>query len=236
MQDNSERGKRVIFWTRLFYVASVLCNIVLVAFAVGRLYANSGSIEQVQFKLLGLFIVLLLMFLAGGVIACIYIVNWVLWLYGEEKNIRKLGKSGFSPFGAALLSSIPLIGRLIDYWIFRDILARQEAALRSYGKEPSPIPRRELVIFLVSSFALVVFHAMLDVWWGYAVIAAIFCVIARYLLVVMERIVEQGGMLYRLHEEFVLRAKVDEVLREREIEKAAREVQAARYDEPPPSP
>ena len=53
-----------------------------------------------------------------------------------------------------------------------------------------------------------------------------------FFLKFLKEYVAQEGVLFKLCEEQILRQKVDQVLREREIEKAASQIQEATYETP----
>ena len=168
------------------------------------------------------------------VVFWLFFVYWILWLYRAIRNLRCLTTTTFSPNVAVVCSVLlPYIGHIFDVFILRDIARRQQKLLDGRGIRYTPVTGRDLVIFLAFILVgiVVAFAEIADSWSGcFAACAAMVGLMVSYLRV-LRPCVEQGNMLYKLHEEDVLRAKVDEVLREREIEKAAREIQEAKFDE-----
>jgi uncharacterized Tic20 family protein len=248
LEDNSRRGARAMFFLKFWYIISivalVLCNVGIEIthqfppaafegmdkaavmqfyYAVQRLYRLFMADMTVM---LGALVVSALM----GVLFSVY---WILWLYRAVKNLRCLTKTFFSPAAALVCPILPDIGYFIGIFILWDIARRQQKLLDGRGIQYTPVTRRAVAIFIVFMLLgnIVVYEEVGATWPGcFAACASLIGIMVSWLRV-LRPCVEQGNMLYKLHEEDVLRAKVDEVLREREIEKAAREIQEAKFDE-----
>jgi hypothetical protein len=240
LEDNSRRGARTIFFLKFWYillvVGLVLCNIVIEVTG----YMSSGAVKDpdtarhLYYMFMAAVVPMIGTMAVCFILFWIFLVYWMLWLYRAIKNLRCLTTTTFSPNVAVVCSTfLPYIGHIFDVFILRDIARRQQKLLDERGIQYTPVTRRDLVIFFAFILVTIVV-AMAEIaasWFGcFAVCAAIIGLMVSCLRV-LRPCVEQGNMLYKLNEEDVLRAKVDEVLREREIEKAAREIQEAKFDE-----
>lgn len=245
LEDNSWRGARTIFFLKFFFilivVVLVLANICIeiTGYMASGAVTDSDTARHFSRLFLADMVPLIGTMAVCFVVFWIYIIYWVLWLHRAIKNLRCLTKTTFSPNVAVICSVfLPYIGHLFDIFILRDIARRQQKLLDERGIQYTPVTRRDLVIFFFFILAGIVV-ALAEVagsWPGCFAACATIIGLMVSCLRVLRPCMEQGNMLYRLHEEDVLRAKVDEVLREREIEKAAREVQQAMYSEPDNKP
>jgi len=236
MLDNLKRGQRTIFWTKVNIVLSVLVVVLAISFyrVIEVLETHPEADPLSMGVLLGL--------LAFGVVGfalvisvCIQALFWLLWMFRAEENLRRCTTTAFSPWGAVICCSLPYVGTLLHFFVFRNLVRRMEVALAERRKGDSstyaPAVPMNLVIgyfvcsllggvaYFVSGTPLLALSCYL-LW-----IASAVCYIKA-----LSAYMRQERELAEIYKDEELRAKVDEVLREREIEKAAREVQAASYE------
>ena len=145
-------------------------------------------------------------------------------MYHAEENLRKITHTAFSPWGAVALCFIPFLGQLLHYFVFRDIVkhTEQQLAVREVitAKVPMSFVNAFFALILASGILLCFGRSDLLVDVRFVLwIVSLGCFLRALLVLVVE---EQA--LYQTYQEEVLRAKVDQVLREREIEAAASKV------------
>ena len=219
-----------MFFLKFLYIIIVvflvLCNAVIqvTGYMASGAVTDADTARHLYYLFLAALVPMIGTMAVCFVVFWLFFVYWILWLYRAIRNLRCLTTTTFSPNVAVVCSVLlPYIGHIFDVFILRDIARRQQKLLDG----------RDLVIFLAFILVgiVVAFAEIADSWSGcFAACAAMVGIMVSWLRV-LRPCVEQGNMLYKLHEEDVLRAKVDEVLREREIEKAAREIQEAKFDE-----
>lgn len=234
MLDNLKRGQRTIFWTKVNIVLSVLVVVLAVSFyrVIEVLETHPEADPLSMGVLLGL--------LAYGAISfalvisvCIQAFFWLLWMFRAEENLRRCTTTAFSPWGAVICCCLPYVGTLLHFFVFRNLVRRMEAALAAHRKGDSStyapaVPMNLVVGYFVCGLLGGVTYFVSDtplfacyLFW----ISSAICYIKA-----LSAYMGQERELAEIYKDEELRAKVDEVLREREIEKAAREVQAASYD------
>ena len=234
MQDNFKRGSRTVFWTKVTLTLSVLFMIlfVMVYGVLQTIQSNPDvDLEVVTARSL------LLLFAFGGVALLLGLsysmqgLFWLLWMFRAEENLRKITHTTFSPWGAVLCCFIPYIGMLLHFFVFRDIVRHTESelAFRS-GDDSARIPR--VPMNLVIAYLGCGIFSMAVSFIGDSRIIFVFSFIiglvgAICYLKALSVFIKEESELYRLYKDHELRKKVDEVLREREIEKAASEVEGS---------
>ena len=240
LEDNSRRGARAMFFLKFLYIIIVvflvLCNTVIqvTGYMASGAVTDADTARHLYYLFLAALVPMIGTMAVCFVVFWLFFVYWILWLYRAIKNLRCLTTTTFSPNVAVVCSVLlPYIGHIFDVFILRDIARRQQKLLDGRGIQYTPVTRRDLVIFFAFILVgiVVAFAEIADSWSGCFAACAAMVGLMVSCLRVLRPCVEQGNMLYKLHEEDVLRAKVDEVLREREIEKAAREIQEAKFDE-----
>lgn len=236
MQDNYQRGKHVIFWTKLYYIFGIAFNL-LFALLI-HLCGDFSNFDETMFTqgfmtkaILAAFAFMLFSFVVFAFFV-VYYIFWILWLHREGTNLRVVSKTDFPPALAVFCTSIPVIGGIFDYFILRDIIRAQGNALRAYGKPAAPMPNLDLTIFFVATIASIALYFVKSESVSFLVTAVLCAVILRSMVRVLRQCIEQGRILVQTHDDVVLRAKVDEVLRERELAKAACEAGQAAGEVP----
>ena len=225
LEDNSWRGARVIFFLKFLYV---LIIIVLVLANISNELPNhlppavkgmdKDTILQLYHIARRIYYLIkadvVLMFgtiVVSFVMAGIFFVYWILWLYRAIKNLRGVTKTFFSPVAAVVCSALPGIGYLIGVFILWDIARRQQKLLDERGIQYTPVAKRDLVILFIF---LLLCCVVLDVdvaltWSGCFVACTVIIGTMLNWLHVLRPCVEQGNMLYQLQQEVINRAKLE---------------------------
>lgn len=226
LEDNSWRGARVIFFLKFLYV---LIIVVLVLANISNELPNhlppavkgmdKDTILQLYHIARRIYYLIkadvVLMFgtiVVSFVMAGIFFIYWILWLYRAIKNLRCLTKTFFSPVAAVVCSALPGIGYLIGVFILWDIARRQQKLLDERGIQYTPVSKRHLVILFVF---LLLSSIVLDVevvltWSGCFVACAVLIVTMLNWKHVLRPCVEQGNMLYQLQQKEIIRAKLED--------------------------
>lgn len=248
MLDNKKRGRRALFWMKVFFF--VVLFIMIVTFYVSHgnnvEFVNDGGFYVSTLMMSGIVLLPVALML---LVFCsvLHLVFWLAWLFRAEENLRKVTKPSFSPWGSVILSLIPYIGLPIHYFIFRDMVLKMEKILERRGVLPNgsdksiendekalkPCIERVPMKFVNAFVVCTVLSSIFIYLWKDAG-AYIGCVLGLVALACYIRAlsvyVQEERVLFNLCEEDALRAKVDQVLREREIEKAASELHQAKYE------
>ncbi len=154
---------------------------------------------------------------------------WLLWIFRAEANLRKVATTTFSPWIAVFFSFFPIM----DAFILRDIVQNTERQLDA--KQPdspaSPINLKPVYIafaFLAARicYAFFPYSTPLDTTFTNVVITGIIICLVR----AIEPFLKKEQQLFQIYENEILNKKVDEVLRNRKIEEAARMVQEAKFE------
>lgn len=247
MLDNSKRGSRTLFWMK-FVLASMIVEVALLSLIYvmygQALQATDPISAETGLSFLVLVVLVILCSLCVGLSLVVEWLYWLFWLYCAEKNLRTMASTRFSPILAIICSCLPWIGQLFHYFVLKDMVNVQQGILQSRGLRFVEVPAKMMDGWLAMMIAAAVIS-----FWGESHASTLFIAVLSLVaficyIKVFEAYIGQELVLWKFFQEEELRKKVDEVLREREIEKAASEVQAAMYDkaadgapcEPPPPP
>jgi len=265
MQDNTQRGKRTLFWLKLTFALFISVGVLLLVFlglllGSGFFDTNGGDISDSDFWAgIGIAIIcalLLFVILFASVAWCISVILWLSWLFRITQNLRKVTTTAVGPWVAVILSGLPYVGTVIHYFIFKNLVkqledylaSRQQTSHNSVAEilgRAKPVPMNMVNGFLVASVLSVLTSFVCnDIVSG--VLTIVFGIAAYiFYLKSLSSIVIEEKILFDAYNEEQIQSKVDRILREREIEKAAAEVRAAMYETeksyydgevPPPPP
>ena len=231
LEDNSWRGARTIFFLKFLYILLaailVMANVAIVI--ADHLPAVDKSMDKetiLQFyhtlrRMYHLMMAdIIPMFGAMFVCAVMWVlfnVYWILWLHRAVKNLRCLTKTFFSPVAAVVCTALPDIGFFIAVFVLWDIARHQQELLDERGIQYTPVTKRNLVIYVVFLILgnIVVSEDIASSWPGcLAAFAGIIGIMLSWVRI-LRPCVEQGNMLYLLQQEEIIRAKREEIFRER---------------------
>lgn len=225
LEDNSKRGARAIFFLKFLYiliiVGLVLANISIELPKHLPPEAAEGmdketilqlyhAVRRIYYLEIANIILMFGAIVTSVIIAGVFLVYLILWLYRAIKNLRCLTKTTFSP-KAAIISTVlsALIGHIIDVLILWDIARQQQKLLDERGIQYTPVSKRDLTIFFVFLILVnVLLYIEIAVSWPgcFAACAAIIGLILSWLRV-LRPCVEQGNMLYQLQQEIINHTK-----------------------------
>lgn len=221
MQDNAPNGKRLLLSLKIF---AVLLAIITIGDCI-----TTGNPEKNDAASVLLLFIFIPFFFITIVVACISRLFWLLWIFRAEANLRKVATTTFSPWIAVFFSFCPIM----DVFILKDIVQNTERQLDA--KQPdspaAPISLKPVYIafaFLAFRICYVFFpySTPLDTTFTNVVITSIIICLVR----AIEPFLKKEQQLFRIYENEILDKKVDEVLRNRKIEEAARMVQEAKFE------
>ena len=151
-----------------------------------------------------------------------FLVYYFSWLHRAIANLRILTKPDFSPIGAIVLTLIPVIGFVLHFWIFNDMVVCQEKCMEERGILKGRFPKKLLVAWFFTTLAVVVLmfkHSDMTVL---NVIQNLFFVTSIGLYIkFLTFYIAQERELFQYHTETLFRKRVDEAIRERDIQRAA---------------
>ena len=138
------------------------------------------------------------------------------WLYNTVKMLRKFTTTTFSPIAAAICTLIPGFCGIFDYYIFKDILNRQEKMLaQRKAKFVAPAPGILKWILMLSVVSLIPSVGYEQIALRMLSLALIVSAAVVYIKV-MTVIIENEKTLSIIRERELLERKVDEILAQRE--------------------
>ena len=153
-------------------------------------------------------------------------VSFLSWLHRAIANLRVISVTDFSPMGAVLLTCIPLVGFVLHFWIFNDMVARQQDCMHERGILKDRFPKKFLIGWVLASVGCL---ALMFIGFSSPTGQEIRGLTENILTVVSVGLyikcfmfyIAQERELYNVHTETLFRKRVDEIIREREIERAA---------------
>ena len=216
---NVRRGKSAITWIKINIVLGIIVAIaseyMISIFKIFEDAAKSGQPPALSAST-GFFILgyIFLLFVVS-ITYTVYIVKACRWIYYNIQNLRKFTHTDFSPWGAVFCTMIPWFSGFFDYFIFKDVLERQQEVLSSRGKDFATIPAKMLIGIPVMTLLLIgayfcdsIVQRMLAL-----VLAVSICVLY---IKAMKAMIENEKALSIIHERELLERKVDEILAQRE--------------------
>lgn len=238
MQDNTKRANRVLFWMKAIIVIFVVFWLHFIIMVLG-VFLLSGDL----LALFGGMLFMVLSFCIGVgicmfILLVIFCISYLSWLHRAISNLRLLTTTSFSPMGAVVLTCIPFVGYFLNYFIFCDMVKSQENYMQQKGILKERFPKKFLNAWFVASLLLVVIVFFDPSQLGFLTIVSttfdvdgshavqflektLIVVIPILYIMSFSAYVKQEGELFRIHTEELFNKRVDEVIREREIMRAA---------------
>lgn len=218
MQDNTKRGECTLFWMKILFILFIFLFFVNNAFG--------ESVKNMQQESVGLAVAYLIFSIACGfgflISSVMFLVYYFSWLHRAIANLRVLVKTDFSPIGAIILTLIPIIGFVFHFWIFNNMVENQQKCMEERGILKECFPKKLLVAWFFATLAVVVLmfkHSDITVL---NVIENLFFVTSIGLYIkFLTFYIAQERELFQFHTETLFRKRVDEAIRERDIQRAA---------------
>ena len=170
------RGDQAIYWLKAFFFTSLI----MIILPITAIYWESTN-TPFDIELVGIIVYFLLwlvplcisalcpvlvllwpvialatlascIFLVISLCKCIY--HYCGWLHFSETEQSHFSKMRFSPDVAVIHTVIPVIGPVFQYFIFRDLLARQKEVLERNHQDCRDLPNWLLPVISVSGFIM----------------------------------------------------------------------------------
>lgn len=247
MQDNTKRGNRVLFWMKVIFILFVAFWLQFV-FMVASIYLLFGHWLALCTGML--FMAFAFCIGAGIFISLVvFCISYLSWLHRAISNLRLLTTTSFSPMGAVLLTCIPYFGYFLNYFIFRDMVKSQEKYMEQHGILKKRFPKKILNAWFIASLVLLILvfeepnpHGFMTIFYmtlgfdGNNAITflekTLIVIISILYIMSFSAYVKQERELFRIHTEELFNKHVDEVIREREIERVAKMIRESQGLEP----
>lgn len=233
MEDLTRLGKRTIFFYKATFLA--LLSMFVMFGLMNGFFGNPFIMNDADATSMSLgFLTLLLLFGLSCVAMLFFIlicvIHFVVWVFRVTKNLRLKAKTVLSPWVAVISLLIYIVNIFAHFGIMRNLTHVQEKLLKDAGVAVKPVNMNFITLSFV--FALLAFVATINSSSAILFMLSLAFSIAGmiFAIKVMEAFVAQHTALYKYEQEQILNRKVDEVIREREIEKLASEVQQAKYE------
>ena len=218
MQDNTKRGEQALFWMKVLFVLFILMFFVNNAFGESMKGMQQQSIVLAIGSLVYSFVVGF-GFLISSVM---FLVYYFSWLHRAIANLRVLAKPDFSPVGAIILTLIPIIGFVLHFWIFNDMAVCQEKCMEERGLLKERFPKKLLIAWFFATLVYVVLmfnHSEMMV--KIVIQNLIFVASIGLYIKFLTFYTAQDRELFKYHTETLFNKRVEEAIRERDIERAA---------------
>ena len=232
MQDNTKRGEKTLFWMKVLFILFILGS-----FINPSLKQALEKTQQEMFALgIAYFVYCLIFVFAFLISAVTFVVYFFSWLHRAIANLRILTKPHFSPVGAIVLTLIPIIGFVFHFWIFNDMAGCQEKCMEERGLLKERFPRKFLVAWFLATLVFLVFGFMCSNSAVENVIDNLFFVASIGLYIkFLTFYVARERELFQYHTETLFQKRVDEAIRERDIERAVAQLRENKNKEVPKS-
>lgn len=225
IQDEPEnicRGKSTILWTKILLVFTVITGlfaeyIIHVFESFTEISNGSAPIQPPNLTDLLAGLLFLFLLFCFGIVSLVVIYKFCKWLYHSIKFLRKYTSTQFSPGAAVFCTMIPWICGFLDYFIFKDILAKQEKVLTAKGEKFTPLDKKILTSIPILTALIFIPTLLSNI--ASARIASIvlfaFCV-GAYIRAI-SAIIKNEKSLHAMREREIVDRKVDEIMRQRGI-------------------
>ena len=228
MQDNTKRGEQALFWMKVLFVLFILLFFVNNAFGESM----KGMQQQSIVLAIGSLVYSLVCGLGFLVASVMFLVYYFSWLHRAIANLRVLAKPDFSPAGAIILTLIPIIGFVLHFWIFNDMAGCQEKCMEERGLLKNRFPKKLLIAWFFATLAVVVLMFQHSEMTVVNVIENLFFVTSIGLYIKFFTFyIAQERELFQYHTETLFQKRVDEAIRERDIERAAEMLRKSQNEE-----
>ena len=237
MQDNIKRADRVLFWTKVIFILFALFWLLFIFMMLSVFFMS----EELLVFLGGILAASVLFSFVSGAVFFLsvfaFCVSYLSWLHRAISNLRLLTTTSFSPMGAVILTCIPFFGYFLNYLIFRDMAKRQENYMQQQGILKERFPQRILNAWIIASLVLLVLVFVDPNQLGFLTfVSTTFDVDGKHAFEFLEKTliviipilyimsfsayIKQERELFQFHTEALFQKRVDEAIRERDIQRA----------------
>lgn len=252
MQDNTKRADRVLFWIKAIFILFALFWLLFIFMMLSVFFLS----EDLIVFLGGMLAASVLFYFVSGAVFFLsvfaFCVSYLSWLHRAVSNLRILTTTSFSPMVAVLLTCIPFVGYFLNYLIFKDMAKSQERYMQQKGILKERFPQRILNAWIIASLVLLVlvfvdpnqlgfltFVSMtfdVDGKHAYEFLEKTLIVIIPILYIMsFSAYIKQERELFQFHTEALFQKRVDEAIRERDIQRAVDMLRESENKEAPKS-
>lgn len=215
--ENVTRGWKAIFWIKTI-IAVIIVDSILFEIAGNILYRevealSNGAPPSFQLLLYGCASIVIV--LISCIPFCIAFLKFCRWLSYAERAQRRFTKTNFSPLGVVFFNFIPIIGLLINYFIFKDLLQRQTTTFIHRKLEARPIPYSALRAILIISILEIINLFVSNFFTIRFLNILLIIILASGYIRIMSDIIMNEQRLHSLLIEDLLNSKVDEIMTEK---------------------
>lgn len=217
--ENVRRGKSAVTWLKICYILAIILGI-FSEYAIGlfKPYMNLAKGETPPaMDFLSAISVLFYLFLifVFSIVFLIAMYKFCRWLYFSIKTLRKFTSTEFSPLAALICTLIPWISGIFDYFIFKDVLERQQKVLAARGKNFATVPSKMLIGIPIMTVLCIAPYCYDSIVLRMLALVIALSVCVLYIKA-MNAMIQNEKALTIIHEREILERKVDEILAQRE--------------------
>ena len=154
--ENIQRGRSAIVWLKIFTIFAVIIGLfseyIIVIFKPYMNLTSADAAPPMEFSSAIAFLSYTFLLLIFGIVMFISIFKFCKWMFISIKTLRKFTTTEFSPIAAVICTLIPWVSGIFDYFIFKDILARQENVLKTHNAKfvaPKPGQLKWILILTI---------------------------------------------------------------------------------------
>ena len=221
--ENVQRGRSAIAWLKFVIIFSFIVipfgEFSLAVFEPNMNLAKGEIPQAMDFAplIVGLFYLFLFFILCLTILIALF--KCCKWLYISIQTLRKFTSTTFSPIAAVFCTLIPWGNGIFDYFIFKDILARQEHALKSRNAKFTSVKPGLLKWILILAILSLITSFFYDLYKSTIckLLGLLLSLPACWLYIkTMKAMIENEKNLLTIQERDLLDRKVDEILKQRE--------------------
>ena len=154
--ENIQRGRSAIVWLKILiifaFILGLFSEYIIVIFKPYMNLTNGETPPAMDFTSAIAILSYTFLLLIFGIVMFIAIFKFCKWMYISIKTLRKFSSTEFSPIAAVICTLIPWVSGIFDYFIFKDILARQENVLKTHNTKfvaPKPGQLKWILILTI---------------------------------------------------------------------------------------
>ena len=154
--DNVQRGKSAISWTKLQIALNILFFFVATkTFGVIANYYRNYKVDSPVPKDVNLAVwTLIVFFFFVAIPFSVFIGKNLLWFYHAHKAQNKFTETYFTPWGATICYYIPVV----NYFVFKSLLENQHETLKLPGIKVKAESNKLLTWFFIFNIATPIFN------------------------------------------------------------------------------
>jgi len=222
IKDNVLRGSRTLFWLKVNFVFVLLLTFLVVLFSwtFGFIdFMNPEkffAVDMLSLSMMLLFISGVFLFTFSFFIVFIY---WIAWFYRASANVRTFAKTSFSPFIAVLCSLIPFFGIVFHYLILKELVRETELFLMDRRISLTFVKQKSIKAwFVLALLGSVSYFTHRFYVTEFLTTSLWLCSLAFYISF-FSGFARYEKALFDFSQDEIIKAKVEAVLRTRDIEK-----------------